>query len=311
MKVSVVATLYCSAPYVREFCERAAAAARQVSDDFEIVLVNDGSPDDSLARALAVAQVQPHVRVVDLSRNFGHHRAMMAGLEHARGELVFLIDSDLEEEPEWLVPFHATLLAGGSDVVYGVQEKRRGNWFDRLAGRAYYSIVRAASGLEIPHDHTTARLMTRRYVDALLRFREREIDLTGLFVTAGFAQAPYPVTKHASSASTYGFARKVGFAVDSLVSFSSFPLVAIFWLGLGISAIAALFTAWLVIRRLFLDVPLEGWTSVMASIWLLGGLVICFVGVVGLYLAKVFSEVKQRPATIVRAVHGGDAPPPR
>lgn len=310
MKVSVVATLYRSAAYVREFCERAAAAARQLSADFEIVLVNDGSPDDSLARALAMAGEMPQVRVVDLSRNFGHHRAMMAGLEHARGELVYLIDSDLEEEPEWLVPFHAQLLAEGTDVVYGVQAKRRGGWFDRLAGRLYYSIVRAASGLEIPHDHTTARLMTRRYVDALLRFREREIDLTGLFVVAGFAQSPAPVTKHSTSHSTYGFVRKVGFAVDSLVSFSSVPLVVIFWLGLAISASAALFIAYLVVNRLFLATPLDGWTSVMASIWLLGGLIICFIGVVGLYLAKVFSEVKQRPATIVRAVHGGDGAPP-
>jgi putative glycosyltransferase len=310
MKLSVVATLYRSAPYVDEFCARTHAVARALAgEDYEIVLVNDGSPDDSLARALRMADASPRVRVVDLSRNFGHHRAMMAGLEHARGELVFLIDSDLEEEPEWLAPFHALLLERGCDVAYGVQSRRRGGWFDRLAGRLYYGLVRTASGLEIPHDHTTARLMTRRYVDALLRFREREIDLTGLFVVAGFEQAPYPVTKHATSRSTYGFTRKVGFAVDSLVSFSSAPLVAIFWLGLAISAGAALFTAWLVVNRLFLSTPIEGWTSVMASIWLLGGLIICFVGVAGLYLAKIFAEVKQRPATIVRRVYGAAEPP--
>jgi putative glycosyltransferase len=304
MKLSVVATLYRSAPYVDEFCDRAIAAARAAGAQYEIVLVNDGSPDDSLARALACAGRCEHVKVVDLSRNFGHHRAMMEGLRHASGDHVFLIDSDLEEEPEWLAPFLARLREQGADVAYGVQERRRGGWFDRLAGRAYYGLFRAVSGLPIPHDHTTARLMTRRYVDALTAFREHEVDLTGLFVIAGFEQVPCAVTKHATSRSTYTFARKVGFAIDSLVSFSSFPLVAIFYFGLLVSAGAAAFTAYLVVNRLFLSTPVDGWTSVMASIWLLGGLLIAFVGVVGLYLAKVFTEVKQRPAAIVRAVHG-------
>jgi putative glycosyltransferase len=310
MKLSVVATLYRSAPYIQEFCDRAVAAARAITDDFEIVLVNDGSPDDSLERALRYAETCPALRVVDLSRNFGHHRAMMAGLENAGGDLVFLIDSDLEEEPEWLAPFFDTLNSRNVDVVYGVQERRRGGWFDRMTGRIYYALIRAVSGLPIPHDHTTARLMSRRYVDALISFREREIDLTGLWVITGFEQAPYPVTKHAATHSTYGFTRKVGFAVDSLVSFSSFPLIAIFYFGVAVSTIAALFTAYLVINRLFLNTPADGWTSVMASIWLLGGLIISFVGVVGLYLAKVFSEVKQRPATIIKAIHGGKAGPP-
>ena len=307
MKLSVVATLYQSAPHVREFCDRACLAASAVTDDFELILVNDGSPDDSLERALRYAEDCPALKIVDLSRNFGHHRAMMAGLEHSSGDLVFLIDSDLEEEPEWLAPFSLELQQQGSDVVYGVQQQRRGNWFDRLSGRVYYLLLRAVSGLPIAHDHTTARLMTRRYVDALTSFREREIDLTGLWVITGFQQTPYPVVKHPSNQSTYGFFRKVGFAVDSLVSFSSFPLIAIFYFGLTISTVAALFTGYLVVNRLFLDTPMDGWTSVMASIWLLGGLVISFVGVVGLYLAKVFSEVKQRPATIVRGIYSSGA----
>jgi putative glycosyltransferase len=228
---------------------------------------------------------------------------MMAGLQEARGDLVFLIDTDLEEEPEWLGPFLAQLRATGSEVVYGVQQQRRGGLFDRLAGTAYYALLRAASGLDIPPNHVTARLMTRRYVDALLRYGEREVDLTGLWVIAGFEQRPWPVTKHSSSRSTYSFARKVGFLVDSLTSFSSAPLVAIFWFGVLVSLGAAAYTTYLVVNRLFLETPLDGWTSVMASIWLLGGLIICFLGVIGIYLAKVFSETKQRPNTIVRAVY--------
>lgn len=302
--LSIVATLYCSREYVDAFCDRAAAAARAEGfDDHEIVLVNDGSPDDSLRVARAAQARHPQLRIVDLSRNFGHHKAMMAGLQEARGDLVFLIDSDLEEEPEWLHPFLGQLRAADCDVVYGVQEKRRGGLFDRIAGHAYYAVLRAASGLDIPPNHVTARLMTRRYVDALLRFGEREVDLTGLWVIAGFDQRPWTVTKHSTSASTYSFARKVGFLADSLTSFSSLPLVAIFYFGVLVSLGAAAYTAWLVVNRLFLSTPLDGWTSVMASIWLLGGLIISFLGVIGIYLSKVFSEAKQRPNTIVRAVY--------
>jgi putative glycosyltransferase len=139
MKLSIVATLYQSAPYIPEFLRRAAASASElVGDDYEIVLVNDGSPDDSLAVAVAATAQDPHLRVVDLSRNFGHHKAMMTGLAHARGELVYLLDSDLEEEPEWLARFAARLRELDCDVVYGVQVTRKGEWFERWSGQLYY-----------------------------------------------------------------------------------------------------------------------------------------------------------------------------
>ena len=123
MKLSIVATLYQSAPYIDEFHKRASASAKQLlGDDYEIVLVNDGSPDNSLDLAIRLTERDSHVVVVDLSRNFGHHKAMMTGLAHAKGELVFLIDSDLEEEPEWLLSFASAMLDKRCDVVYGVQE---------------------------------------------------------------------------------------------------------------------------------------------------------------------------------------------
>jgi len=132
MKLSIVATLYQSAPYITEFRQRASAAARQlVGEDFEIVLVNDGSPDNSLDLAVQLTQSDDHVVVVDLSRNFGHHKAMVAGLEQAQGERIFLIDTDLEEEPEWLLDFSSIMAAESADVVYGVQQTRKGNWFER------------------------------------------------------------------------------------------------------------------------------------------------------------------------------------
>ena len=302
-RLSIVATLYHSERYITEFCERAAAAAGAFTGRFEIILVNDGSPDRSLEVAKQYADTHEQVTIVDLSRNFGHQKAMMAGLSHSQGEFVFLLDSDLEEEPEWLNEFWRSLDENVADVVYGVQVARRGGLFERLSGAIYYRVFRALSGLPIPDNIVTARLMTRRYVAALTSFEEREIDIAGLWAITGFHQVAHPVKKHSSSDTTYTLARKVNLLIDSITSFSSLPLIAIFYFGIFVSSIAALFTCYLVVNWAFLDSPLSGWTSVMASVWLLGGLIISFVGIIGIYLAKVFSEAKRRPNTIVREIY--------
>lgn len=304
MKLSIVATLYRSAPYLEEFHRRASAAAREVAgDDYELVLVNDGSPDDSLERAIRLTEADPHVTVVDLSRNFGHHKAMMTGLDHARGERVFLIDSDLEEDPEYLASFTALMDSAGCDVVYGVQEQRKGGWFERWSGEWFYSMFRWLTGLALPANIVTLRLMTRRYVDALLRHREREVFLAGLWHITGFEQHPHTVRKHSTSETTYTLRHKMAVLVNSVTSFSNAPLVSIFYIGLAISVVAFAYIVYLLVQWTFLARPLSGWTSVMASIWLLGGMIISFIGVVGIYLSKIFSETKQRPYTIVRKVY--------
>jgi len=305
VKLSIVATLFQSAPHIGEFHLRASAAARQlVGDDYEIVLVNDGSPDNSLEVALQLAKSDGHVVVVDLSRNFGHHKAMIAGLEHALGERIFLIDSDLEEEPEWLLEFSSIMAVEAADVVYGVQSARKGNWFERLSGEAYYSLFNWLCNIDHPRNIVTARLMSRRYVDALLSFREREMVISCLWVITGFKQCERVVQKHMSSVTTYSLAKKIEHATNSVTSFSEVPLKLIFYTGFSIFASALVYAAFLVFIRIALSQAVDGWTSVMVSIWLLGGLVISFVGVIGIYLAKVFSETKQRPHTIVREIYG-------
>lgn len=305
MKLSVVATLYQSAPYVAEFYRRASAAATQlVGDDYEIVLVNDGSPDNSLDLAIRLAESDDHVVVVDLSRNFGHHKAMMTGLSHATGERVFLIDSDLEEDPEWLTRFSESLESNKCDVVYGVQEHRKGGFIERWTGLWFYVLFKFFTGLELPENLVTARLMTRRYVDALLRHQERELMIAGIWLITGFVQEAQTVKKHSSSVTTYTFRHKMSILVNSVTSFSNRPLIAIFYTGVSIFMMATIYISYLVGSWYFFAKPLSGWTSVMASIWLLGGLVISFVGILGIYLSKIFSETKQRPYTIVRHLYG-------
>lgn len=304
MKLSFVTTLYQSAPYILEFHLRASDAARQlVGEDYEIVLVNDGSPDHSLDIAIQLTESDSHVVVVDLSRNFGHHKAMMTGLAQSKGGLIFLIDSDLEEDPECLAIFAAQMQTQNCDVVYGVQDKRKGNWFERWSGQCFYCLFKTLTGLALPENVVTARLMTRRYVDALLRHEEREVFMAGLWHITGFDQYAQIIKKHSLSATTYTFRRKMALLVNSVTSFSNAPLVGIFYIGVSISLIAVFFIFYLVMQWAFLAKPLSGWISVMASIWLLGGMVISFIGVVGIYLSKIFSETKRRPYTIVRQVY--------
>ena len=305
MMLSIVATLYKSAAFIAEFHQRASIAAQQlVGDDYEIILVNDGSPDNSLDIAVQLTESDIHVVVVDLSRNFGHHKAMMTGLAHARGLNIFLIDSDLEEDPEWLIGFAKQMANDNSDVVYGVQEQRKGGYFERLSGQWFWFLFNWLTGMALPENITTTRLMSRRYVDALLRHEEREVFIAGLWYITGFDQSPIMVRKHSNNVTTYTFSRKMALLVNSVTSFSNAPLVSIFYIGVLISLIAIFYIAYLSIYWIFFAKPLSGWTSVIASIWFLGGLVMSSVGVVGIYLSKIFSEAKRRPYTIIRKIYG-------
>lgn len=301
MKLSIVTTLYRSAPFVEEFYRRSTAAAEKITDDFEIVMVNDGSPDDSVDIAVRLHEADPRVVVVDLSRNFGHHRAMMAGLAHASGELVFLIDSDLEEDPEYLVIFHEQMQREDCDVVYGVQEKRRGSLLEVASGNVFYWLLRNLGGLDIPRNVTTTRLMTRPYVQALISHRERETVIAALWALTGFRQISAPVKRNERQQETnYKLLTKLRLAVDYATSFSSNSLYYVFYAGLAISVISFFAMIYFVVHFAITGTTMAGWTSIIASIWMFGGLTILLLGLIGIYVARIFYETKQRPYVIVR-----------
>jgi putative glycosyltransferase len=302
MDLSIVATLYRSAPYLREFHSRLTRAAEAISEDFEIILVNDGSPDESLDIAVELQKEDARLVVIDLSRNFGHHKAMMTGLTYSQGNRVFLIDSDLEEQPEILIEFAQRWNQGDCDVVYGVQARRKGRFVERHLGALFYAVFNRLASIKIPRDLVTVRLMSRRYVDALVQHRDREIFIAGLWTITGFRQVALPIEKLHKGKSSYTAARRFLLIVDAITAFSSKPLHAIFYLGMGISCSSLVAALYLVISQLFFQQHLTGWTSLIVSIWFLGGLMILFQGMIGIYLSKIYSETKDRPYTIVRAV---------
>jgi putative glycosyltransferase len=303
MYLSIVTTLYYSAPYINEFYQRISIESQKLTDDYEIIFVNDGSPDDSLGVAVKLHQKDERVRVIDLSRNFGHHKAIMTGLSYARGELIFLLDSDLEEEPELLSLFHEHYQSSDVDVVYGVQKIRKGNMFEKISGEIFYNLFNMISSYPVPRNLITARLMSQRYVRALVDHKDKEIFLAGLWAITGFKQVPLVVKKYSKGESTYNFFRKLSIATNSITSFSNKPLIFVFYLGALISLISAIAVIVLIIRRLFFNVLLSGWSSLIVSVWFLGGLTIFCIGLIGVYLAKIFSETKNRPYTIIRQIY--------
>jgi putative glycosyltransferase len=302
--LSIVTSMYRSASFLPDFHLRCTASAQALTGDYEIILVNDGSPDDSLRVALELHARDPHVRIIDLSRNFGHHKALMTGLAHARGDLVFLIDCDLEEDPAWLAAFHETMRASGADVVYGVQESRKGGWVERAAGHVFFSVFNRMLTHPIPVNVVTARLMTGRYVKALVSHRERELCLAGLWAITGFEQQPLRVRKGNRGDSSYTTRKRVSALANAITSFSNRPLVYIFQIGMAVMALSVGAGAVLLYKSLSGEIGVPGWASIMVSIWFLGGLIIFCIGVIGMYLAKIFTEIKQRPYTIVRAEYG-------
>jgi len=302
MKLSVVTTLYNSALYLSEFHDRVSAVARKISEDYEIVFVNDGSPDNSLAIALELHARDTRVSVVDLARNHGQHKAILIGLAHSLGDLVFYLDCDLEIAPEVLTNFYESMNSLDVEVVYGVLEHRKGPLLTRLSGEVFYSVFNLLSTQVVPHNLTTARLMSKAYVDVLVAHQERTPILAGLFTISGFRQVPILVTKTFKGLTDYNLARKISLAVSAVVSFSNRPLIFIFYLGTLMSLISGSAAAYLVLRRILFGMYPAGWLSVIVSLWLLGGLIIFCQGILGIYLSNVFIETKQRPYGIIRRV---------
>ena len=303
MKISVVTPLFQTAAHVAELHRRCVAAIATIGAEHEIVLVNDGSPDASLAEAKKVAARDAKTVLVDLARNYGQHKAIMTGLAYATGDYVFVMDSDLEEDPEWIPLFYRELAAKHCDVVYGISNLNRGLVY-RIGHRIFYGLISTLSDAPLSRQVCIARLMTRRYVDALMLFTESEFYLAGIWHLAGFAQVPVEVEKRHSSTTTYTLPRLAGLFVNAITTYSVRPLLAVSIAGIALSAVAFLYTAWIVAQKLLHGIAIEGWASVMAVVLLYGGLSLFFNGVIAIYVAKIFIEVKRRPRTIVREVMG-------
>lgn len=304
VKITVLTTLYFSEPYLNEFYDRIKNVLKQISNNYEIIFVNDGSPDGCVPKVLELQRQDSSIVLIDLSRNFGHHQAIMTGLQHVSGDYIFLIDADLEEDPELLLTFFNKIQEDKSiDVVYGVQRKRKGNFAERITGSIFYKILNMLTKTDYPANTLTARLMKRNYVASVTKYEEKAIDIWAIFVLAGYNQEGVCVEKKHKGESTYTFSKRLAMGIESITSFSHRPLYSIFFIGIVWLVISTINVLFILSKKWIFGVPIEGWSSIMASVWLIGGITIFLIGVIGIYLSKMFLELKSRPLSIIRTIY--------
>lgn len=305
MKLSIVTTLYKSKDYIQEFYERISAQAKQITDDYEIIFVNDGSPDNSNEIAIQLSEVDTRITVVDLAKNIGHHRAMMVGLTYAKAEYVYLTVVDLEEDPENLVPFWQEMQKNEDiDVVYGIEEIKKDQPFIReIFSKNFYNFFNYFSDTKISSNSLVSRLMNRNYVDTLISHPEKEIFIAALWDHIGFNQVGFYAKKTFKGDSSYTLNRKLRMAVDAITSFSSKPLVYIFYMGISMTALTFAVSLFLILKKVAMSDVMLGWTSIMLAIFFVGGIIVFSLGIIGIYLAMIFKEVKARPYQLVKKVY--------
>ena len=307
MKLSVVTTLYRSKRFLEQFLYEMQKALEAINcNNYEIIFVNDGSPDDSLAYLLERKADIPQIKIIDLSRNFGHHYAMQAGLSQASGDYVFLIDNDLETPPAILTEFYNEMVNDASlDVVYGYQDTRKGSFIERKAGSIFWVLINKMSDTKIPHNILTERLMTKQYVNELLRLQDANLFIGGMMYWVGFNQKGVAVKKGMrEGASTYSVKRRAELMLQAITSFSGKPLEWLFYFGLTISTFSFLFIIYIGIKKLIHQDEIQlGWTSIVAINIFILGIISTFLGMIGIYLYKIFKQVQGRPNAIIKKIY--------
>ena len=297
--LSVVAPVFNEEQLVEQFVARAAAAVADF--DYELVLVNDGSSDRTPELLDRAAEADPRVRVIHLSRNFGHQAALTAGLEHAAGEVVAMIDADLQDPPE-LIPDMVAQWSQGADVVYAVRGQREGETRFKLATASwFYKLFDKLAQVDLEPNSGDFRLLDRQALDALLAMTERSRFLRGMTVWVGFKQSAISYERDARHAgeTKYTLSRMLRFSLDAITSFSHLPLQLATYVGMLSASVAFIAIPVVIVLRL-LHSYLPGFGAITIVVLLLGGVQLIALGVIGEYVGRIYDEVKHRPLYIVR-----------
>ena len=267
----------------------------------ELIFVNDGSSDGSDVLLEDAGRTYPNVKVLHFSRNFGHQAALTAGLDHARGDYVCIIDADLQDPPE-IVPDMLRRALEGFDVVYGQRRERAGEtWFKKASAAVFYRLLAAICGVKIPVDAGDFRLVSRRLVEAFKQVREPHRFIRGLVPWIGFRSTPFLYDRHVRHAGTtkYPFLKMFRFATDAILSFSNVPLRISTYLGLGVTCLSAIGILLMVYLRLFTTFTVPGISAVICLILGLGGVQLIILGLLGEYIGRIFEQGKSRPLYII------------
>jgi polyisoprenyl-phosphate glycosyltransferase len=307
--LSVVVPVYNEADNLRPLYEAVTGQLDRLGLPYELIFVNDGSHDPSLALLRRLSAQDPRVKVVSLSRNFGHQSSISAGMDHAAGEAVIVMDADLQHPPE-LIPEMVARWREGYQVVYTVREDSHdAGLFKRWTSSTFYKCINAVSEVSIVPGAADFRLMDRAVVDCLVAMPERSRFLRGMVSWVGFRQIglPYVAQPRHAGSSKYSIRKMLSLAVQGLTSFSSLPLRFSAYIGF-IAAVSGIpYAIWAVYAKLFTDQAVPGWASLMVAVLFLGGVQLMSIGIIGEYVGRVYTEVKGRPLYIADELIGFDA----
>ena len=299
--ISIIVALYNEDKTIHAFFDEIERVANTMQCDVEYVCVNDGSSDGTLELLCRRLASNPHIRIVNLARNFGKEAAITAGLAHAKGDVVITIDADLQDPPA-LIPALLAKWRIGYDVVYGVRTCRKvDSPLKRWSARAFYTLFNLMADVPIPAGAGDFRLMDRRVVDALLQLPERNRFMKGLFSWVGFRQTGVEYIRAAriAGSSAWSYRRLANFAIDGITSFTIAPLRVASLIGLAVSLIGFLFAIYLICKTLILGTDVPGYASVMVAIMFLGGIQLVCLGLIGEYLGRLYIEAKARPLYVI------------
>ena len=302
----MVVPLYCEASNIDYLFERLEAVLDRLRCTYEIICVDDGSYDDTVAGLRRHRQRNPRIKVVALSRNFGKELALTAGIDYACGAAVIPIDADLQDPPE-LIGALVAKWREGYDVVYAKRRSRQGeSWIKRATANSFYRVIGRMSKVPIPRDTGDFRLLDRRVVDALKRLPERTRFMKGLFAWVGYRQSEvlYDREPRYSGETKWNYWKLWNFAIDGIASFSVAPLRVWSYIGIIFATISFLYGAFLLLRTLLFGADVPGYASLMVAVLFLGGVQMVILGVLGEYLGRVYEEVKGRPLYLVRDTFG-------
>ena len=309
--ISILIPAYNEEPVLDKLFTRLANLANETKNyDFEFLFVNDGSKDKTLDYIKDYADTDPRVSYLNLSRNFGKEIGMIAGLDHATGDAVVIIDADLQDPPE-LIPEMIKLWEDGYDDVYAKRQSREGeSWFKKFTSKMYYKTLQSVTRIPIQEDTGDFRLLDRRVVEALKQFRESQRNTKAMFSWVGFHKKEilYDRDQRAAGETKWNYIKLVELAIDGITSFTTAPLRISTYAGIAVSILAFIYLVYLVIRTVFLGVDLAGYPSMMAVILFLGGVQLLSLGIIGEYVGRIFNETKQRPLYLIEEYHNGKVP---
>lgn len=313
--ISIIAPVYNEEKVLPELYRRIVAVMASADEPWELLLINDGSKDQSAEVIAQLHDQDNRVRGLSFSRNFGFQEAVTAGLDYARGDAIILTDADLQDPPE-VIPEMIAKWRAGYDVVYGVRSVREGEtWFKKMTAKAFYRLIHRITSVNIPLDTGDFRLMDRRVVDAIRGMRERNRFLRGMVPWVGFKQIGVPYVRQARFAGSSKFesvGQMLPFAINAITSFSYLPLRLATYLGFIVASLSAVAIVLVVLIRLMTpSVALEGQATTLTIVLFLGGIQLICLGIIGEYLGRIYDEVKGRPLYLIEQTWGIETLPSR